>query len=220
MQGKYGSTLIEDQMHDNLVSVELQTEVIAEAELEESVKKYWFCMGFFALLITGIGIVLWPLWLVFGYCLSRGYYDSVSIKLTKRSLYVEEGGICCHCVPRKQKTILLDRIQDVTIREGCLQRCCGVRQLQIETAGQNQSAMGPELVFSGIVNVDDFRQKVLAQRHQYVESGVSGDGLGIQSSNIGFVNSQPALDILSDIRDTLVRIESKDNNAMYPQIKA
>lgn len=201
-------------MHDNLISVELQTDVIAEAELDESVIRYWHCLGYFVLLQYLIGLAFCPFWWWFGRARMKRYHGSVTILLTKRSLYVEEGGICCHCVAKKQKTIPLRRIEEVTISQDWLQRCYGVRQLQVETAEQNQSCWGPKksLVLSGIVDVDEFRRKILEQCHQKAEDGAGrSDRFGIQTSNnTGIVNS-PTLEILSEIRDTLlVQSESKD----------
>merc|ERR1711879_615693 len=145
-------------------------------------------------------------------CLCQTYFETVKIRVTKRCLIIEYGGVCCHCVPKTVKTILLDRIQDVSLSQNCLQRCFGVQCLTIETAGQSGPNGGPELSFSGIVNTTAFRNEVLAQRHFYVEnaSGQS-DGLGLQSGGVRSQTSPDAsvtIDVLTEIRDALLRIET------------
>lgn len=187
-----------------------EDEKIGEAFLDESVVTYWFWAIFVMMIVTVIGIPFLPFWLCFGCCLCRQYFESVKITITKRSLVCESGGVCCHCVPHSVKTILLDRIQDVSISQNCLERCFGVQRLTVETAGQQGPNGGPELSFTGISNTKEFRDAVLSQRHYYVEnaSNMSG-GTGLQGQKIDSMNQTVTVDVLTEIRDALLRIETR-----------
>lgn len=193
---------------------ELENDVIMVATLDRSVLCYWFTSVIFCLLLLFIGIPFIPFWLVFGWCLVKQYYATVKIRLTPRSLIVESGGICCHCVAHKVNTILLDRIQDIAMSQNCLSRCFGVETISIETAGNSGPNGGPELYFTGINDVKEFRDRVISARHAYVENqGAASDGLGLtMRSALGDssgVNNQQGVELLGKIHDTLLRIESK-----------
>ena len=84
-----------------------------------------------------------------GRIIYRSAFDSKSVLSTLKAAgfaaIVLQPKICPHLVctkgnylffePKNKKTILLDRIQDLTISQNWLQRCFGVQRLSIETAG-------------------------------------------------------------------------------------
>jgi len=186
--------------------------IVAVAEIDPRVVNYWYMCGLFLnfIFITCVfGIVTFPLWIIFGRSISRRYLNTVKITLTKRSILIQSGGILCNCFARKEKTILLDRVQDVTLSQGCLQKCYNVEQLSIETAGQAGPDKGPELQFSGIKNCRRFRNLILAQRHQYVENAGPGDGFGKSYTPPGLdgmISGSEIKDVLVDIKGVLVDI--------------
>ena len=82
------------------------------------------------------------------------FINTWEVVLTTRSLLTRKGGVCynCCCFARKEKTILLDRIQDVSLSQGCIQRCYKLETLKIETAGQAGPNAGPEASITGLIN--------------------------------------------------------------------
>jgi len=204
-------TLIDNAAPPSRFDPSQDDEVVGEAFLDETVINYWFWAVFLVLLCSVIGIIFIPFWLCFGCCLCRQYFGTVKITITRRSIVAESGGVCCHCIPHSVKTILLDRIQDVSISQGCLERCWGIQRLTIETAGQRGPDAGPELSFAGIQGATEFRDAVLSQRHYYVENGATqlNGGTGLQGQNMNMDQGHATVEVLSEIRDTLLRIESR-----------
>jgi putative membrane protein len=122
------------------------------------------------------------------------YFERLHCELTTRSLKFNKGYIF-----RTEKTIPLDKIQDLTFKEGPLLKAFGLSILQIETAGSSASASA-DLSLIGIVNASQFRDKVLDQRDVVTENTSS-------SSAPSSDNSEDVLEVLKDIRASLERIE-------------
>lgn len=134
-----------------------------------------------------------PLWLIFASYFVNKYFERLHCELTTRSLKFNKGYIF-----RTEKTIPLDKIQDLTFKEGPLLKAFGLSILQIETAGSSASASA-DLSLIGIVNASDFRDKVLDQRDVVTEN---------TSSATSSDNSENVLEVLKDIRASLKRIEN------------
>ena len=134
--------------------------VLYRAEFDERWKTYWFFQILIAFLITVIGIPLIPFWILgWGLWYTRRAFDSLHCDLGERSLMVGQGVYF-----RVEKTIPLDKIQDLTLREGPLLKAFGLLQLQIETAGQSGAQTASEAKLVGIKNAREFRDRVLDQR--------------------------------------------------------
>jgi putative membrane protein len=134
--------------------------ILYRAEFDEKWKSYWFVQILLVFLLTVVGIVLIPFWLAgWGVWYCRRYFDSVRCDLGERSLMVGRGVLF-----RVEKTIPLDKIQDLTLREGPLLKRFGLLTLQIETAGQGSPQGSSEAKMVGIKEARAFRDRVLDQR--------------------------------------------------------
>jgi putative membrane protein len=119
--------------------------------------------------------------------------------LTENTLQVEKG-----ILTRVEKTIPLEKITDLGVVQGPVMRHLGLHALSVETAGQ--SSQGALVKLPGVVETREFRNAVLRQRDQLVES-LSEDKRPEPpvASNAG----QSSDELLTDIRDTLHRIEQR-----------
>ena len=166
---------------------------------------------------TVYGVVLIPFLIPMLYPAFKAYFKTLEVSLTTRSLQIRSGGVCCNCCCflRKEKTVLLDRIQDLSLSQGCLGKCFGLWTLTIETAGQAGPQAGPEASMHGLLNAREFRDTVLQARHRYVENGHShGSDLGgVKRAPLSGMTGGEAdvavVPLLTEIRDSLHRLEKK-----------
>jgi uncharacterized membrane protein YdbT with pleckstrin-like domain len=156
-------------------------------------RTYMFLQWTVVLVCTIVGIVLLPVWLIAGPIYIRRYHAALRCDLTERSVVVGKG-----LMFRRELTIPLDKIQDISIREGPLLSALGLLQLRIETAGQSNTATGKsDADLIGLVDARALRDRILAQRDRLADADrapqapVAGDTA-----------------LLADIRDTLMRIEA------------
>lgn len=134
--------------------------VLYRAEFDEKWKTYWFLQITLIFLATVVGIALVPFWLLgWGAWYCRRYYDGLHCILSERSLMVGRGIFF-----RVEKTIPLDKIQDLTLREGPLLKWFGLLSLGIETAGQSSAQGTSDAKLVGIKDARAFRDRVLDQR--------------------------------------------------------
>ena len=122
-------------------------------------------------------------------------YKKLRCMLTERGLSTQRG-----LWVRVQQNIPLDQITDITVNEGPILKLFGMLILKVETAGgsvQRGAAGSVKLV--AVVDALEFRDTVLKHRDRVTaHSGLTGR------------SSEPHLDpeVLGDIRDMLLRIES------------
>lgn len=168
-------------------------EILLKGEFNPKIKTYINVYGSLILTITIVGILLLPLfWIIAPYFIRR-YFDRLSAELTTRALRFEKG-ILFHV----ERTIPLDKIQDLTFKEGPLLRYFGLSVLKVETAGGGQGQA--DLTLIGIVDASDFRSRVLEQRDKVTENNYADSGAETDTST---------LTVLKEIRDSLKLIESK-----------
>ena len=166
--------------------------VLAKAEFNPDIKKYLLIYGILLLAATLVGIVLIPIWAVLAPMFIKKYFNRLYCELTTRSLRFEKGFIF-----HVERTIPLDKIQDLTFKEGPLLKAFGMSILKIETAGNTGQGMS-DLTLIGIIDASNFRNKVLEQRDKVTENVSSGPA------------DQPdTLQVLKEIRDSLKNIENK-----------
>ncbi len=165
--------------------------ILKKAEFNPKLKTYLVIYTLFVLFTTVIGILFIPFWAVLAPIFTRKYYDRLECELTTRSLRFKKGFIFL-----TEKTIPLDKIQDLTFKEGPLLKKLGLSILKIETAG-NSAQASADLTLIGIVNAHEFRSMVFDQRDK-----VTDNQSGSSSSE-----NESMTEILSDIRDSLNRIE-------------
>ena len=179
--------------------------IIREASFDPKVKTYWLVSGAIPFAITIIGIPLLLIWFPLGYLFTGRYLDRMACTLTNKALKVRKGVFV-----RTEKTIPLEKITDMGMVEGPLMRAYGVQRLSVETAGQ--SGAGALVSLTGIVEAEDFRETVLAQRDRMADQKKVGD-----SGEAGAA-AAPTGDALAELRDSVLRIEglleamSRDRN--------
>lgn len=174
-----------------------QARTLIKAEFNPRIKSYLLWYGVLMCVIMIFTIPFIPLWLIFGFYYVNKYFDRLHCELTTRSLKFNKGYIF-----RTEKTIPLDKIQDLTFKEGPLLKAFGLSILKIETAGSSGTG-GPDLTLIGIVNASDFRDKVFDQRDIVTENTSSSNDSG---------SSVNVLEVLKDIRASLDRMEKLKSN--------
>lgn len=166
--------------------------ILHEARFSPKIKSYVLWYGVLICLVTVVMIPLIPIWLITAPFYLNKYFERLECELTTRSLRFKKGYIF-----HTERTIPLDKIQDLTFKEGPLLKYFGLSILRIETAGSSAQA-GPDLSLIGIVDAFDFRSMVLDQRDKVT------DNQGSVSTN---ESTDSSIEILKEIRDSLKRIE-------------
>jgi len=171
----------------------MNEEVIARVEFDTKLKTYWLLNIALVLAVTVAGLVLVPFWLLgWGQWWTRRHYENLMCELRTRSLFFKKGILF-----KTEKTIPLNNIQDLTLKEGPLLKAFGLCSLGIETAGTTNPQAGHDMTLIGVVNAREFRDQTLSRRDQ-LESAVPTPAEPVSSD-----------EILVEIRECLLRIESK-----------
>jgi len=166
--------------------------VVAKGEFSPKLRIYMLAYWTLTLVCSVIGIVLLPIWLVVGPIWIRRYHASLRCDLTERNVVISKG-----LVFRKELTIPLDKIQDISIREGPLLTAFGLLQLRIETAGQSNTGTGKsDADLMGLIDARALRDRILAARD------------GLTASVPLSADASPDRQLAIEIRDTLLRIEA------------
>ena len=173
------------------------TTVLRDASFNPKIKTYLYIYGAIICICTIVGIVLLPFYLLLAYSFINRYFDKLSAELTTRALRFEKG-VLFHV----ERTIPLDKIQDLTFKEGPLLRYFGLSVLRVETAGSSGQGQA-DLTLIGIEDAADFRSQVLQQRDEVTENRYS------QPSS---QEDDTVVALLSEIRDSLKVIEQKMEN--------
>lgn len=169
-----------------------KAQVLLKADFNPDIKKYLLIYGILILTMTIVGIVLIPFWAVLAPMFIKKYFNRLDCELTSRSLRFEKGFIF-----HTERTIPLDKIQDLTFKEGPLLKAFGLSILKIETAGNTGQGMS-DLTLIGIIDAANFRNRVLEQRDKVTEN-----------IGAGSTESNETLEVLKEIRDSLKHIERK-----------
>lgn len=170
--------------------------VLQEATFNPKIKNYILWYGSLISVMTVVFIPLIPFWLIFGALYLNKYFERLECELTTRSLRFKKGYIF-----HTERTIPLDKIQDLTFKEGPLLKYFGLSILKIETAG-NTGQGTSDLSLIGIEDASNFRNLVFNQRDKVTDNTTSSPSSQNNSTN----------EILKDIRESLIRIEEKISN--------
>lgn len=178
-----------------------QPAVILDATFSPKLKTYHLVTNTAFLIFSIIGIPLLPFWAFIGPWWARRHFAALGCVLTERSVIVRKGVFF-----RREVTIPLDKIQDVSLRDGPLLRRFGLVNLRIETAGQSTTAAGTsEADLVGLTDARGFRERVLALRDR--TTAVAAPATNEQLRHI---------QVLEEIRDVLLRIEARGAGPVPP----
>lgn len=165
------------------------------AEFSPKIKLYTLLTVSFFMTLSVFGIVLLPIWFLgLGQYISRRYYESLSCSLTAHHLQFKKGVMF-----KVEKTIPLENIQDLTFIENPILKLLQLKILKIETASQG-NPMKSDMQLVGIIDADDFKNSVLAQREK-LSSRTAIDGNTPDSNEV--------VALLKDIKDILADIKNK-----------
>lgn len=177
-----------------------ETEIIYEAKFSPRLKTHWFLYVLYALAISVVGLILAPFWLLgVGYWWCNRYFRTLKCVITAKNLELRKGGLI-----RIEKTIPLDRIQDITLKEGPLLRALKLASVRVETAGQSGTEGVGDASVVGIMEPLDFRSHLLAQRERVVSSRNDLKKITWHASADDTVQS-----LLTQILEVLTRIEKR-----------
>ncbi len=171
-----------------------KTKVLRKAEFNPRIKRYLLIYGVLFSIITIVGIVLLPIYLIVAPIIINKYFDRLSAELTTRALRFEKGVIF-----HVERTIPLDKIQDLTFKEGPLLKYFGLSILKVETAGGSGQGQA-DLTLIGIRDASDFRSQVLEQRDKVTDNKYSSSTSETDESTLA---------VLKEIRDSLQSIDQK-----------
>merc|ERR1712204_142219 len=81
-------------------------------------------------------------------------------------------GFCCLCYNEKTKSVPLDKITDLRLEQGCVQKCFDVQGIAVETA--SSSAEKSEISLIGLYKPQEVRMMILRVRDNNGINGVAG----------------------------------------------
>lgn len=171
-----------------------KTQILQTADFNPRIKKYLLIYGMLISIITIVGIVLLPIYFIIAPILINKYFDRLSAELTTRALRFEKG-VLFHV----ERTIPLDKIQDLTFKEGPLLKYFGLSILKVETAGGSGQGQA-DLTLIGIRDASHFRSQVLDQRDKVTDN---------QYQSSAHETDESTLAVLKEIRDSLKSIDQK-----------
>ena len=177
----------------------LRDRVLREAEFNPRTISYHTWATALILLATIVLIPVLPIVVPLTLWYYRRYYQRLRVVLTNRDLKIHRG-----ILMREEKSIPLEKITDLRLFQGPIMRHFGITGLAVETAGQTSA--GALATVYGIVDTEGFRDQVLAQRDRIAEAE---DEPGAEPARRAdaLAPDVELMAILSDIRDTLKRIE-------------
>lgn len=180
-----------------------KAEQIIQAKFDPRLKTYTIAGTSLVLVLTVVGLVLLPFWLILGRAYVNRYFDNLYCELTTRALHFKKG-----IWFQTERTIPLDKIQDLTFKEGPVLRYFGLSYLQIETAGQSMQGMA-DMSLTGIQDARKFREMVLDQRDVITDK--SSTSSQTNTTVTDSAEDHQVLPMLQEIHKTLQKIEQKIN---------
>lgn len=175
-----------------------QSPILLEAQFDRKVCLYWLLSGTLVMVVCVVTIPLIPIWLAAGMWITGRYLEHMSCTLTPRTLIVKKGWL-----NRIEKTIPLEKITDLALKQGPIMRAMNLEALSVETAGSSGGAGGALVTMTGIVDTIEFRDRVLAQRDLMNERAESTAA----KVETAAPTRDGSIEVLQEMRDTLSRIE-------------
>ncbi len=171
-----------------------------KATFDNKLRIYLYLISLGTLAVTVVGIIAIPFWLFLGWWWSGRYFEALTCELTEKRLHIHRGVIF-----QKDKTIMLDKIQDISLSHGPIQRHFGLMTMQVETAGQSNPEGQSDAKLTGIVDIHAFQSAILAQR----DALASHHGPPSTTETTTSQEPNESVLLLTEIRDTLHRIETQ-----------
>lgn len=143
----------------------IENEIILKtATFNPKVKTYIFLVVIFYLLVSVIGIILIPVWLLgLGQWLSNKFFHTLECQLSSKTLRFSKG-LIFHI----EKTIPLENIQDLSFYGGPILRSMGLTLIRIETAGGGGPHSHNMMSMLGIEGAENFKLDILNQREKII----------------------------------------------------
>lgn len=161
-----------------------------------------------------IGVLLTlPIWFIMivpdivAYIAIHLRYDTTWYVLSDRSMRIRRGIWIIH-----ETTITYDNIQNISIRQGPLQRYFGISDVLVETAGggattgkgEGASVLGHSGLLEGIGNAEDVRSLLMSKWRKSKSAGL-GDEHPVETSVAGGFRSEDLV-LLEEIRDLAITL--------------
>jgi putative membrane protein len=175
--------------------------ILWDAEFNPKVKAYYLWSTTIILCVTIIGIPFAIVYLIVGNWLIGLYLENLGCTLSERTLDIKKG-----ILNKTESTIPLEKITDLQMFQGPIMRHFGLRGFKVETAGQSSGPGGSLVNIIGIVDAVEFRKSVLDQRDRLASGGQATSAAAPPPTP---ATGDDSAKILGEIRDVLVRIESK-----------
>lgn len=167
------------------------------------------------LLITPLALAIIVLPDIVAYIAIHLRYDTTWYVLSDRSMRIRRGIWIIH-----ETTITYDNIQNVSIRQGPVQRFFEISDVLVETAGggaavkqgDGSTVAGHHGLLEGISNAAEVRNLILAKWKDSKSAGLGDEAMGqnyphtVQTAAIGSGFSSTEIRVLEQIRDIAVRI--------------
>lgn len=176
--------------------------ILWDADFDPKIKHYYLWSTSLLLCITIVGIPFAIVYVILGNWLISKHIANLGCTLNERTLEIKKG-----IMNKTESTIPLEKITDLQMFQGPIMRHFGLRGFKVETAGQSSGPGGALVNIIGIVNAVDFRKAVLDQRDQLASGSSSSKAAAIPAATTPASDTQS--EMLSEIRDLLVKIESK-----------
>lgn len=181
--------------------------IILQAEFDPKVKTYWIIKPMIVLTVL---IVTIPIAIIYA-LIARMFIDrvlaSISCTLTERTLEIKKG-----IWNKSESTIPLEKITDLQLFQGPVMRHFGLFGFKVETAGQSTPTEGSLVNLVGIVDTKGFRRTVLEQRDRLADGSPSSIITDPQAALAAPMSNLQTTELLTDIRDSLQRIEQNITN--------
>lgn len=175
--------------------------VLREADFHARAVSYRVWNTIIPLAATLILIPVIPVFVPFLIWYQRRHYQHLRVVLTTRDLKIHRG-----VWVREEKSIPLEKITDLRVFQGPLMRYFDVTGLAVETAGQTTG--GALATVYGIIDTEDFRDRVLAQRDRIADAE-DADKAASAARTADAPSDAGMIAILTEIRDSLQRIEQR-----------
>ncbi len=172
--------------------------IIRDATFNPAVKTYIFFVVLFFLVISIIGLLILPFWVLgLGQWLSKKFFHTLKCQITSKNLKFSKGLII-----QIEKTIPLENIQDLSFIGGPILRSFGLTLIKIETAGGGGTHHSNMMSMIGINNSEEFKNMILKQREIVIKEKSQGN-----SSNNATVQINNNDKLLTDIKNELTQIK-------------